>query len=50
MQSRLKFNGIYKSHEKFDSYIFKQNEFLMDKPNYLGFSVLELNGLLINET
>ena len=38
-QSNLAFNGIYKSYEIYDSYTFKQNEVLMDKPIYLGFSV-----------
>ena len=40
-QSKLTFNGIHKSYENFDSYTFKQNEILMDKPIYLGFAVLE---------
>ena len=40
-QSKLTFNGIHKSYENCDSYTFKQNELLMDKPIYLGFSVLE---------
>ena len=38
-QSKLIFNGVHKSYENYDSYIFKQNEFIMDKPIYLGFSV-----------
>ena len=49
-QSKLTFNGIHKSHENFDSYTFKQNEVLMDKPIYLGFSELELSKLLMYET
>ena len=49
-QSKLTFNGIHKSYENCDSYTFKQNEILMDKPIYLGFSVLELSKLLIYET
>ena len=32
------------------SYTFKQNEVLMDKPIYLGFSVLKLSKLLMYET
>ena len=31
-QSKLSFNGIQKSYENCDSYTFKQNEVLMDKP------------------
>ena len=31
-QSKLTFNGIHKSYENSDSYKFKQNEVLMDKP------------------
>ena len=49
-QSELTFNGIHKSNENYDSYTFKQNEVLMDKPMYLGFSVLELSKLLMYET
>ena len=48
-QSKLTFNGIHKSYENCDSYTFKQNEVLMDKPIYLGFSVLELSKLLMYE-
>ena len=48
-QSKLTFNGIHKSYENCDSYTLKQNEFLMDKPIYLGFSVLELSKLLMYE-
>ena len=49
-QSKLTFNGIHKSYENCDSYTFKQNEVLMDKPIYLGFTVLELSKLLMYET
>ena len=49
-QSKLTFNGIHKSYENCDSYTFKQNEVHMDKPIYLGFSVLELSKLLMYET
>ena len=47
-QSNLTFNGIHKSYENCDSYTFKQNEVLMDKPIYLGFSVF--SKLLMYET
>ena len=49
-QSKLTFNGIHKSYENCDSYTFKENEVRMDKPFYLGFSVLELSKLLMYET
>ena len=49
-QSKLTFNGIHKSYENYDSYTFKQNEVLMDKPIYLGFTVLELSKLLMYAT
>ena len=49
-QSKLTFNGIHNSFENCDSYTFKQNEVLMDKPIYLGFTVLELSKLLMYET
>ena len=49
-QWKLTFNGIHKSYENCDSYTFKQNEVLMDKPTYLGFSGLELSKLLMYET
>ena len=49
-QSKITFNGVHKSYENCDSYTFKQNEVLMDKPIYLGFTVLELSKLLMYET
>ena len=49
-KSKLTFNGIHKSYENRDSYTFKKNEVLMDKPIYLGFTVLELSKLLMYET
>ena len=49
-QSKLTFNAIHKSYEICDIYTFKQNEVHMDKPIYLGFSVLELSKLLLHET
>ena len=50
LQSKLTFNGIHKSYENCYIYTFKQNEVLMDKPIYLGFSILELSKLLMYET
>ena len=49
-QSKLTFNGIHKSYENCDSYTHKQKEVLMDKPIYLGFSVLELSKIIMHET
>ena len=49
-QSRLTFNGIHKPYENCDSYTYRQNEVLMDKPNYLGFAILEFSNLLMYET
>ena len=49
-QSNLTFNGIHKSYENCDSYTLKQNVVLMDKPIYLGFSVLEMSKLHMYET
>ena len=49
-QSKLTFDGIHKSYDNCDSYTFKQNEVLMDKPIYLGFTVLELSKLHMYET
>ena len=50
LQLYLTFNGIHKSYENCYIYTFKQNEVLMDKPIYLGFSILELSKLLMYET
>ena len=49
-QSYLLFNGVHESYESCDSYTFKQDEVLMEKPIYLGFTVLELNKLHKYET
>ena len=46
----MTFNGIHKSYENCDSYTFKQNEVVMDKPIYRGFSVFELSKFLMYET
>ena len=49
-QSKLTFNGIQKSYENYDSYNFKQNQVVMDKAIYVGFSILELSKLHMYET
>ena len=49
-QSRLDFNGIHKSYQDYDTYTFKSNVVKMEKPIYLGFSILELSKLLMYET
>ena len=49
-QSESTLNGIHKSYENYDTFIFKQNEVLKDKPIYLGLSVLDLSKLLMYET
>ena len=48
--SKLTLNGLHKSYTVYDSYTFKQNEVLMDKPIYLGFTIIELSKLLMSET
>ena len=49
-QSKLTADGGQKFRTRCDSYSFKQNEVLMDKPNYLGVVELELTKLLMYET
>ena len=49
-QSRLDFDGIHKSYQDYDSYTFKSNVVKMEKPIYLGFTILELSKLLTYET
>ena len=49
-QSKLIFKGLHKSYENCESWTLKQKEILMDKPIYLGFTVLELSILLMYET
>ena len=48
-QSRLTFSGIHKAYTNYDSYTFNQNEFLMDKPSFLGFAVSDLSKLHMYE-
>ena len=49
-QSKLTFNGIQKSYENYDCYTFKQNQVVMNKAIYVGFSILELSKLHMYET
>ena len=49
-QSKLTFNGIQRSYENYDSYTFKQNQVVMDKAKYVGFTILELSKLHMYET
>ena len=49
-QSKLTFNGIHKNYENYGSHTFKKNEITMDKPIYLGFTLLELSKLHMYET
>ena len=48
-QSKLTFDGIHKSYENCDKYIFKQNEVVMDKAIYVGFAILEKSRLQMIE-
>ena len=49
-QCKLTFNGIHRPLENCNSYSFKHNEVLLEKPIYLGFPVLELSKLHMYET
>ena len=46
----MNLNGIHKSHEDCNSYVFRKNEVVMDEPIYLGFAVLELSKSHMYET
>ena len=48
-QYKLTFNGIHKSYENCDSYVFNKIEVVMDTPIYLGFAALELSKLHMYE-
>ena len=47
---KTNFFGTQESYTIDDSYTFKENEFLMDKPIDLGFAVFELSKLLMHAT
>ena len=49
-QSRLDFDGIHKNYQDYHSFMFKTNIIKMEKPIYLGFTILELSKLLMYET
>ena len=49
-QPKINFSWTHKSYTNYDSNTFKQNEVLLDEPNYLGFAVLELGKMLMYET
>ena len=49
-QFKLTFKRIHKSYENCDSYTFNQNEVLLKKPIFMGFSVIELSKQLMYET
>ena len=49
-QSRLDFDGFHKSYQDYDTYTFKCNVVKMEKPIFLGFTILELSKLLMYET
>ena len=48
-QSELTFIGIQKTYTNYDSYTFIQNEIFMDKPNYIGYAVSQINKLQMYE-
>ena len=49
-QPKLTFNGIHKSYEICDSYLFSKNEIFLNKPIQLGFSILDLSKIHMYET
>ena len=49
-QSKSTFNVIHKSYTFYDTYTLKQNEVLMNRPLYLGLTILELGKRFWYET
>ena len=49
-QTKLSFDGIHHVYENYVSYMLKNQILKMEKPIYLGFSILELSNLLMYET
>ena len=49
-QSKLTGNRNHNSNTNYDSCTIKQNEALMEKPENLGFAILEMSKLLLYET
>ena len=52
MRQKLKitFNGLHKSYENCDSYLFRKKEVLVDKPKFLRFAVLQVSEILFYHT
>ena len=44
-QSNITFNRIHRSYGNCDSILFRNNEVLMHKPIYLGFTIIDLSKL-----
>ena len=45
--AKITFNGIHEPFRNHDSYTFKQNEVLMEKPIYVGYFILEMSKRLL---
>ena len=49
-ESKLTFNGFHIFYTNFDSYAFKQKEFLLDKKIFLQFAVIEWSKIYLYES